>query len=210
MAKCNPILTIGHSNHPLLRFLDLLGRAEVTAVADVRSAPVSRFAPHFNKARLPESLHKKGIAYVFLGKELGGRPEQSALFTDGVADYEKMAAVPEFRSGIERLIAGARSHRIAALCAEADPLDCHRCLLVGRALTEAGADVGHILSSGEIISHGQAEDRLVELAGFTAEGLLPASRKERLDEAYRLRARKVAYGVRKSSVNARAVTARRD
>ena len=210
MAKCNSILTIGHSNHPLLRFLDLLGRAEVMAVADVRSAPVSRFAPHFNKARLAESLHEKGIAYVFLGQELGGRPEQSALFTDGIADYEKMATVPAFRSGIERLIAGARSHRIAALCAEADPLDCHRCLLVGRALTEAGADVGHILSSGEIISHEQAEDRLVELAGFTAEGLLPGSREERLDEAYRLRARKVAYAMRKSSVSARGVTARRD
>ena len=96
----------------------------------------------------------------FSDKELGGRPEQSALFTDGVADYEKMATVPAFRSGIERLIAGAQSHRIAALCAEADPLDCHRCLLVGRALTEDGADVGHILSSGEIITHGQVEDRL--------------------------------------------------
>ena len=210
MATFNPILTIGHSNHPLLRFLDLLGRAKVTAVADVRSAPVSRFAPHFNKARLAESLHEKGIAYVFLGQDLGGRPEQGALFTDGVADYEKMATVPAFRSGIERLIAGAQSHRIAVLCAEADPLDCHRCLLVGRALTEAGADVGHILSSGEIISHEQAEDRLVELAGFTDEGLLPASREERLDEAYRLRARKVAYAMRKSSVSARGVTARRD
>ena len=210
MAKFNPILTIGHSNHPLPRFLDLLGRAEVTAVADVRSAPVSRFAPHFNKARLAESLHERGIAYVFFGQELGGRPGQSALFTDGVADYERMASVPAFRSGIERLIAGAQSHRIAALCAEADPLDCHRCLLVGRALTEAGADVGHILSSGEIISHEQAEDRLVELAGLTTEGLLPASREQRLDEAYRRRARKVAYAMRKSSVNARGVTARRD
>jgi len=103
-----------------------------------------------------------------------------------------------------------KPHRIAALCAEADPLDCHRCLLVGRALTEAGADVGHILSSGEIISHEQAEDRLVELAGLTTEGLLPASREQRLDEAYRRRARKVAYAMRKSSVNARGVTARRD
>jgi uncharacterized protein (DUF488 family) len=137
-----------------LRFLDLPRDSRVTPVADVRSAPVSRFVAHFNKAALAASLAESGIAYIFLGKELGGRPEQPELFGDGVADYERMAELPSFRHGIERLIKGARDERIAVMCAEADPVDCHRCLLVGRALVEAGIDVAHTLPSGEFIPHG--------------------------------------------------------
>ena len=152
MAERNPILTIGHSKHTLQRFVALLQRARVNTVADVRSAPVSRFLPHFNKDRLAASLAECGVAYVFLGKDLGGRPERPDLFTGGVADYEKMAQIPSFRSGLERLVAGAKHHRIAAMCAEADPLDCHRCLLVCRALAAESMDVGHILASGAIVA----------------------------------------------------------
>ncbi len=210
MAMPNPILTIGHSNHALPRFLALLRDADVTAVADVRSAPVSRFSPHFNKAALAASLAEHDIAYVFLGKELGGRPDLPELFTNRVADYEKMGRLPSFQAGIERLITGTQSHRIAVMCAEADPLDCHRCLLVGRALTEAGVEVGHVLPSGEIITHAEIEDRLLDLAGLTDESLLPAPRAARLAEAYRARARKVAYAGQKVPVSARGGAARRD
>jgi uncharacterized protein (DUF488 family) len=210
MATRNPIHTIGHSNHPLAKFVALLEGAGVTAVADVRSAPVSRFAPHFNKERLAASLGEHGIAYVFLGQELGGRPDRPELFTDGIADYEKMAAVPVFKAGIDRLTIGAESHRITVMCAEADPLDCHRCLLVGRALAEAGVDVAHILASGQVLSHVEIEDRLLDLAGLNDESLLPAPREERLAEAYRARARKAAYAARKAPVSARGAKARRD
>jgi uncharacterized protein (DUF488 family) len=204
------VLTIGHSNHALAKFIALLHGAEVMAIADVRSAPVSRFAPHFNKDRLATSLAEQGIAYVFLGKELGGRPELPELFSDGVADYEKMAALPAFKTAIERLITGAESHRVAIMCAEVDPLDCHRCLLVGRALADSGVDVGHILSSGQVLTHAEIEDRLLDLAGLTNENLLAASRGERLAEAYRARARKATYAVRKAPVSARGGRARRD
>jgi uncharacterized protein (DUF488 family) len=200
MAERNPILTIGHSKHTLPRFIALLQGAHVTAVADVRSAPVSRFSPHFNRDALAASLAERDIAYVFLGKELGGRPEMAKLFTDGVADYEKMAALPSFRAGVERLIAGARQYRIAAMCAEADPLDCHRCLLVGRALAGEGVEVCHILASGMIIGHAEVEDRLLDLAGLADAALLLGSRADRLAEAYRARARKVAYAMRKAGV----------
>jgi uncharacterized protein (DUF488 family) len=210
MARPNPILTIGHSNHTLAKFLALLQGVEVRAVADVRSAPVSRFSPHFNKVALSASLAEQGISYVFLGKELGGRPDLPELFSGGVADYEKMAAVPAFKGGIARLITGAESHRIAIMCAEADPLDCHRGLLVARALTEAGIEVGHILSSGQVLTHAEIEDRLLDLAGLTNENLLAASRDERLAEAYRARGRKVAYAARKAPVSARGGRARRD
>jgi uncharacterized protein (DUF488 family) len=210
MARPHSIFTIGHSNHALAKFIALLQGAEVTAIADVRSAPVSGFAPHFNKDRLATSLAEQGIAYVFLGKELGGRPQLPELFSDGVADYEKMAALPSFQAGIDRLITGAESHRVATMCAEADPLDCHRCLLVGRALAEEGVDVGHILSSGQVLTHAEIEDRLLDLAGLTDENLLAALRGERLAEAYRARARKAAYAMRKASVSAKGGRARRD
>jgi uncharacterized protein (DUF488 family) len=209
MAMPHPILTIGHSNHALPRFLDLLKSAAVTTVADVRSVPVSRFVPHFNKDRLAASLGQRGILYLFLGRELGGRPERPELFTEGSADYEKMAQTPSFKAGIERLTEGARDKRIALICAEADPLDCHRCLLVGRSLAEAGVDVGHILPSGQILTQAEIENRLLDLAGLAEESLLPTSRDERLAEAYRARAQKVAYTMRKKSVSARGGAARR-
>jgi uncharacterized protein (DUF488 family) len=192
MGSKPTILTIGHSRHSLERFIELLEAAQVTAVADVRSAPASRFSPQFNKTALAASLEPRGIDYAFLGKELGGRPERDDLYTEGVANYEKMAAAPELRAGVAKLIELAEQRRVAAMCAEADPLDCHRCLLVGRALVEAGREVSHILPSGEIITHAQAEDRLLDLEGF-AEADLLMPRAERLAEAYRARNRQAAY-----------------
>jgi uncharacterized protein (DUF488 family) len=194
MIKSAPsILTVGHSRHPLERFIALLEGAGATALADVRSAPMSRFSPHFNRGALAASLVAQGIGYVFLGKELGGRPQQQSLFTAGVADYEKMAASPEFRVGLARLTEAAERHLTAVMCSEADPLDCHRCLLVGRALAGGGIDVGHILASGVVVTHAQAEDRLLDLENLAKAGLLLRSRDERLAEAYRSRCRKVAY-----------------
>jgi len=193
MDPAPAILTIGHSRHPLERFIALLQEAQVTALADVRSAPMSRFSPHFNKNALAASLAAQGIDYVFLGKELGGRPERPEMYTQGRADYEKMAASPEFREALARLTEAAGRHRVAVMCSEADPLDCHRCLLVGRALAAGGIDVGHIPASGAVVTHAQAEDRLLELENLTEAGLLLRSRDERLAEAYRSRCRKAAY-----------------
>jgi uncharacterized protein (DUF488 family) len=187
------ILTIGHSRHSLERFVALLEGAGATAVADIRSAPVSRFSPHFNKTGLAASLAAQDIAYFFLGRELGGRPEQPEMYTKGRADYERMVASPQFQEGLGRLTEEAAQHQVAAMCSEADPLDCHRCLLVGRALAASGHDVGHILGSGEIIPHAETEERLLQLENLTEAGLLLRSRDQRLAEAYRLRCRKIAY-----------------
>jgi uncharacterized protein (DUF488 family) len=187
------IFTIGHSRHSLERFIELLKAAQVVAVADVRSAPVSRFAPQFNRNALAASLAAQDIAYVFLGKELGGRPERAEFYTQGVADYEKMAASREFRAGLAQLMEAAQQHRVAAMCAEADPLDCHRCLLVGHALAAEGVDVRHILASSEIVPQAQIEDRLLQLENLDEPDLLLQSRDERLAEAYRARSRKIAY-----------------
>jgi uncharacterized protein (DUF488 family) len=208
MNSAPTILTVGHSRHPLERFLSLLVIARVEAVADVRSAPMSRFSPHFNKAALAASLAGRGIDYLFLGKALGGRPERAEMYTQGRADYEKMAVSAEFQAGLAELIETGKRSRVTVTCSEADPLDCHRCLLVGRALAEAGIDVAHLLASGDIITHTEAEDRLLQLEHL-AEDLLIPSREKRLAEAYRARARKAAYAMPQASSGRRAA-GRRD
>lgn len=96
-----PIYTIGHSNHTLEKFVDLLQENNITAVADVRSIPYSRFNPQFNRDQLKESLNKKNIKYLFMGKELGGRPDASEYYNEGTVDYEKVANKEEFRNGID-------------------------------------------------------------------------------------------------------------
>ncbi len=193
MTRVRPILTIGHSRHSWDRFAALLADAGVEAIADIRSVPRSRFSPHFNKNELAARLSARNAAYIFLGNALGGRPQAPDVYTDGVADYEKMAASPEFRLGLARLEEEAARQSLAVMCSEADPLECHRFLLVGRALAEAGIDVAHILRTGEIIAHKQAEDRLLDLEHLAEEGLLLRSRDDRLSQAYKSRSRKFAY-----------------
>lgn len=191
-AQTLSVLTVGHSTHPAGQLLALLRQTGVTAVADVRSAPYSRHAPQYNSDTLKGELRSAGIAYSFLGKELGGRPRDRRNYTDGVADYEKMASTDEFKRGLDRIVEGARKYRIALMCSEQDPLDCHRCLLVGRALSQRGVTVRHLLADGAIIDHAQIEDRLLEISGRKGEDLF-ASRQDRLTTAYRERARKVAF-----------------
>jgi uncharacterized protein (DUF488 family) len=186
------VLTVGHSTMAYEQFLDVLRHASVNAIADVRTAPYSRHFPQFNRPTLQAELRRDHIAYVFLGEELGGRPNDPRLFHQGVADYEKMAATDLFAKGLARVVAGARKYRIAMMCSEQDPLDCHRCLLVGRALHERGAAVKHVLTSGRIASQKDIEATLLHLAGKSEADLYqPAD--ERLAAAYRDRASKVAF-----------------
>lgn len=186
------VLTIGHSTHSYERFLDLVRKAGVTAIADVRTSPYSRHFPHFNRDLLKDELRMDGIAYSSLGKELGGRPTGSQYYCDGVADYERMARSPDFADGLQRVLEGARKYRIALMCSEHNPLDCHRCLLVGRALAARGVAVKHILADGTIADHRAIEERLLKSEGREGDDLFQ-SPDERLAEAYRKRARKVAY-----------------
>jgi uncharacterized protein (DUF488 family) len=192
MQSSDSVFTVGHSTYPWEQFLALLKRWEITAIADVRSAPYSRYTPHFGRDSLSQLLRQEGIAYVFLGKELGGRPRDRALFTNRLADYEKMANVNSFRHGLQRVIDGAKRYRIAVMCSEREPLDCHRCLLIGRELMRLGVSVDHVLADGGIASHDKIEQQLLEMAELGSEDLF-SPRSERLSIAYRDRARKVAF-----------------
>lgn len=180
--------TIGHSNHELARFLALLAGADVTAVADVRSLPWSRRLPQYRRDPLAAALAQAGIAYVHL-PELGGRPAEAGLRrADGTADYERMAGTAAFAAGLDRLERGGRRHRIALMCAERDPLDCHRTILVGRRLAERGAALTHLLADGGRQPHAGLEATL--LARHAPHDLLagPGDRTERLTRAWRAHA----------------------
>jgi len=189
-AQACDLMTIGHSNLPADRFITLLRDSKVSAVIDVRSVPFSRWCPWFSSKPLATRLAAGGLAYLQLGDELGGRPRDPQLYCDGIADYEAMAGRPAFCAGLDRVIDETRRHRVCLLCSEREPLDCHRCLLVGRALAERGVTTGHIRADGTIEPHAVTEQRLLTLAGGEADlfGDLAA----RLADAYRQRARRVA------------------
>ena len=157
----NPIFTIGHSNHPVTRFLDLLAGAEIEAVADARSQPVSRWAPQYNKDALISTLEALGLSYFFMGRQLGGRPKDTTLLKAGKPDYAKMAGSADFTKGIDTLLKEGARHRVAVMCAEREPADCHRFLLIGRHLAARGVPVRHILHDGSIEAHQETERRLL-------------------------------------------------
>lgn len=145
------LFSIGHSSQPSEHFLSLLQQHGIGAVADVRSSPWSRFAPQFNRELLAQSLKEAGIAYVFLGQELGGRPEEDELYDDdGHVLYGEVAKTDRFQEGIERLESGASQGRVAMMCSEEDPTHCHRRLLVTRVLRDHGVNVLHIRSDGKL------------------------------------------------------------
>jgi hypothetical protein len=143
------------------------------------------------------------MPYLSFGDALGGRPRDASLYRDGVADYEAMARRPEFCASLDRLCAAAAWHRVCLMCAEREPLDCHRCLLLARALAERGISVGHILHDGTTAPHGAIEQRL--LAEYdSAADLFSAGHSDRLAAAYRRRARAVAYRARPAASGASA------
>jgi uncharacterized protein (DUF488 family) len=186
------LFTIGHSNIPIERFVGLLQQPGVTAIADVRSLPASRRFPWFSKNNLATRLARECIDYAAMGDVLGGWPRGEHLYRDGVADYEAMAKEPHYQDGLARLTEAAARSRICLMCAEREPLDCHRCLLVARSLAERGLTVGHLLHDGAIEPHAATERRLLALTGEGCD-LFATGQRQRLAAAYRRRAQAVAY-----------------
>jgi uncharacterized protein (DUF488 family) len=145
------LFTVGHSNHPQDVFVGLLKRHEIQVLVDVRSYPYSRYVPHFNKEELSSALRAEGINYLYMGKELGGRPEEEEFYDeDGHVLYTRRAESPVFLGGIERLEKGIRQFRVAILCSEENPSVCHRHLLICRVMAQRGTKIRHIRGDGTI------------------------------------------------------------
>jgi uncharacterized protein (DUF488 family) len=147
------VYSVGHSNVPLDDFIALVRSQEIEVVADVRTSPRSRYVPHFDGPHLRQSLVDAGVRYVFLGSELGGRPDGDEFYDhqDHVL-YGRVAASDFFEAGLDRLLEGAQRFRVAMLCSEEDPTNCHRRLLIGRVLASRGVDVQHIRGNGRVLS----------------------------------------------------------
>jgi uncharacterized protein (DUF488 family) len=151
------IFTIGHSNHSAEKFVGLLKQHGIEVVADVRSQPYSRHAPHFNAKDIEAILWDNGIRRLFLGFELGGRPTAEAFYdADGRVDYARIERSRSFLDGIKQLESSIRDHKTALLCSEEDPGGCHRRLLVGHVLGERGIVVRHIRGDGSVQTEGEA------------------------------------------------------
>jgi uncharacterized protein (DUF488 family) len=185
------VLTIGHSIHSIERFVDLLRKYDVTAIADVRSNPFSRRAPQFNREPLKNALQTHGVEYAFLGRELGARSNDPACYVDGRVQYGRLAETDDFREGMDRLLTGMSTQRIALMCAEKEPLDCHRALLVANRLTDKGVGVDHILADGSVESH---QDMILRLLDYLdMQPSLLQSTDELIVEALAKQEERIAY-----------------
>ena len=198
-SQSGAFFTIGHSNLEAEALLAALQRHSIGMLGDVRSRPASGRFPQFNREFLEEVLVSAGIRYEFLGEELGGRPgDPRAYRSDGLVDYAKRRNSAEFRSGLDRALALSHGGNIALLCAEEDPLECHRFLLICPALVAAGVAPQHIRRGGALESQREAEDRLLALHGFadvTSDALFTSGRDAALEDALRLQSEKYAFRV---------------
>lgn len=157
------VYTVGHSNHPIEEFLKLLVKHNINCICDVRSMPYSRFTEQYNRENIKEYLSEHNIKYLFFGEEFGARREEKSLLTDGMVDFEKVAKNEKFIKGIERIEKGLeKGYRIALMCTEKEPIECHRTILVSRNLFLKGMVILHILSDGTAVYHEKIEEELVE------------------------------------------------
>ncbi len=198
-SELNTIYTIGHSAHEFDTFVGLLNQHGIEAVADVRSMPYSRRHPQFNRNVLKSALKPRGISYVFVGKELGGRSADPACYERGRVQYRRLAGTEMFQAGIERVREGARRMKLALMCAEKDPLECHRTILVARELVACGAGVAHVLANGDLETHENTMKRLLVHLNIPEHDLF-RNDKELLEEAYSAMERRIAY-IDKNLVN---------
>lgn len=155
------LFTIGHSNHRLDALVSLLKRHGVATLVDVRTAPYSRYNAQFNKEPLAQSLGQYGLAYVFEGDCLGGRPSDPGCYRTGVVpdenadylhevNYGEVMKRPLFVRGVQRLLDLAGREPTAVMCSEEDPAHCHRHHLIASYLAteHPEVDVQHIRGDG--------------------------------------------------------------
>lgn len=194
------LYTIGHSTHTIEKFIELLFMHDINTVCDVRSDPYSRFNPQFNREALQPELKRHGIAYVFLGKELGPRSDEPGCYVNSKIRYDRLLETDLFQEGLRRVRQGMKSYRICLMCAEKDPLTCHRTILVCRHLRGDGIRIRHILEDGSIEENDETVKRLMRLLKLPERDLF-TSPEEMIELAYDIQGDKIAF-VQKDGENA--------
>jgi uncharacterized protein (DUF488 family) len=199
------LYTVGHSNLEFQQLIAVLGDAHVELLADVRSRPHSSRFPQFSQPGFEKLLQEEGIGYLFLGEELGGRPDDPDMYrANGVADYRARRGSYAFRAGLERLLQELEARSVALMCAEEDPLECHRFLMICPELVRLGVTPVHLRRGSRQESQESAENRLLEMRGFasvTGNTLFPEARAEALEDAYVLQAEKFAFRVDPAAID---------
>jgi uncharacterized protein (DUF488 family) len=186
------LYTIGHSSHQIERFIDLLKMHAITAIGDVRSQPYSRHNPQFNREKLQPRLKENTIAYVFLGSELGARSNDMSCYSKGKVQFSCLSQTSAFKEGIKRVKACMDSYRVALLCAEKDPLVCHRTILICRHLRNEGFFIKHILADGSLETNAELEERLMKQLNIPHNDLF-MDHEQLVNRAYDIQSDKIAY-----------------
>lgn len=198
------LYTIGHSLHSIDQFIELLNSHDINCIVDVRSTPYSKFSPQFNINEFKKFLNINRKYYIFMGEEFGARRSESSLYDiNGLLDFEKVIKSTFFQAGIKRVKSGLnKGYKIAFMCTEKDPLDCHRSILVGRAFHDEKFEVLNIHEDGSVENQNDLEERLLNLyfpernqtnIFDILEG--EKSKEELVIEAYRLRNKDIGYKI---------------
>ncbi|MBF0526961.1 MAG: DUF488 domain-containing protein [Deltaproteobacteria bacterium] len=186
------LFTIGYSIHTLDSFIATLKKYSIEAVADVRSVPFSQYKPEFNPHVFEEALKRQMIHYVFLGDQCGGRTNESKYYIDGKVNYKLLSEDAEFKSGLHRIINGLSKYRIALMCAEKDPIFCHRTILICRNLRYYNISIRHILGDGNLEEHKESELRLLKLLKLNQMSIFTTA-SDQMERAYDKQGEKIAY-----------------
>lgn len=196
------LLSIGHSQHKIDFFISLLREHNVNYILDVRSTPYSQFAAEYNRESIKTILESNGIAYTFMGNYFGARPSDYSLYSpNGYLDFEKVANCLNFRKAFANVMKGAgQGYRIAFMCTEKDPVECHRAILVTNAFYKAGYSIEHIMPDSTIQTQEDINERLLDmhypdrnqLSLFATENLSP---EQYLINAYKKQNEKIGYRI---------------
>lgn len=186
------IYTTGYAGHTIPSLVQLLQAIGITVLADVRSTPFSGRRPEMDKPALMQALRDGGMRYIFMGEQLGGRPRNPKLYRAGKIDPQALLAHEGYKTGVARLIAGAAEHTICLLCAERDPISCHRGLYIAESLQEAGMQVRHLIGGEQPEDHQATRARMAELVNMEHADLF-ASENARLTMAIEHMREKIAF-----------------
>ena len=164
MIIINCIYTIGYTAFSIDEFIEVINSYGVNCVIDVRSSPFSAYYSDYNKDSLENVLKQHNILYRNYQKEFGARQTNPVFYSGDIVDFEKFIKSEQFMDGVSKVTKGIeRGYTFALMCAEKDPINCHRSIMLGRGFSDCGFMVRHIISKTEYETQQEIEERLLEM-----------------------------------------------